>query len=446
MLNTNSGKVVKKLITPFDNFFSLEASPGIILLFFAGLALFWANSPWSDFYYKLLHHPLGFHIGSLSLSFSLHHWVNDALMVIFFFVVGLEIKREMSVGELATPKKAALPIFAALGGMVVPALLYLSFNPKGPTQVGWGIPMATDIAFALGVLSLMSKRVPFSLKVFLLALAIVDDLGAVLVIAFFYSQNIASLFLAFAGLMILIIFCARKVGIRNIMFYVFCGVGLWFFVLKSGVHATVAGVILGLMCPAKNKSNKSLNWEQNIKELSNSLPSYKSAKQLVHSIHALHTPAHRLIKELHPYVTWVIMPVFAFFNAGVSFESHFSWTEFMSHPVSLGILLGLFLGKPIGILLFSFLSIRLKWAVYPSDFNWKTLTGVGFLAGIGFTMALFISHLSFESQPELATYSKLSILLASLLAMLIGLAFIASSKKLSSSPKNKVSPKKTIKP
>ncbi len=432
MLNTSSGKVVKKFITPFARFFSLPASPGIVLLFFAVVALLWANSPWSELYHKLLHYPLGLHIGKFSLSFSLHHWVNDALMVIFFFVVGLEIKKELSVGELSTPKKAALPIFAALGGMVVPALFYLSFNYEGSTQVGWGIPMATDIAFALGVLSLMSKRVPVSLKVFLLALAIVDDLGAVLVIAFFYSQNIAGKFLTLAGLMIFIIFCARQGGIRNIAFYVFCGVGLWFFVLKSGVHSTVAGVILGLMCPARVKGNKELhrNWEQNIKELSTNAPSYGATTKLMHSIRSLHSPAYRLIKELNPYVTWIIMPVFAFFNAGVSFESHFSWAEFMSHPVSLGILFGLLLGKPIGILLFSFIAVQLKWAIYPSNFNWKILTGVGFLAGIGFTMALFISHLSFESQPELATYSKLSILLASLLAMLIGLAFIASSKKL----------------
>ncbi len=434
MLNTNSEKVVKKLLTPFEKFFSLEASSGIVLLFFALLALSWANSPWSDFYHKLLYYPLGFHIGKFSLSFSLHHWVNDALMVIFFFVVGLEIKRELSVGELSTPKKAALPIFAALGGMLVPALFYLSFNHTGPTQVGWGIPMATDIAFAVGVLSLMSKRVPFSLKVFLLALAIVDDLGAVLVIAFFYSQDIAGRFLTFSGLMVFIIFCARKVGIRHIAFYVFCGVGLWFFVLKSGVHSTVAGVILGLMCPAKKTKDKTSTLE-NIKEFS--VSSYKDTKRILRSIRSLHTPAHYLIETLHPYVTWIIMPTFAFFNAGVTFQSSFSFMEFISHPVSLGILWGLLLGKPIGIILFSFLAVRLKLAVWPTDFNWKILTGVGFLAGIGFTMALFISHLSFESQPDLGIYSKLSILLASLLAMLIGLAFIASSKKLNSKTSKK---------
>ena len=428
MLNTNSKNIVKKILTPFERFFSLQASTGIVLLFAALLALFWANSPWSQIYYKILHYPLGIHVGGFSLSYSLHHWVNDALMVIFFFVVGLEIKRELSIGELSTPKKAALPIFAALGGMLVPALLYLFFNVQGDTRIGWGIPMATDIAFAVGVLSLLSKRVPFSLKVFLLALAIVDDLGAVLVIAFFYSQEITGMFLAFAGLIIFIIFCAKRVGIGNIAFYIFCGVCLWFFVLKSGVHSTVAGVILGLMCPSKWIMDREKNLE-NIRKVFLSIPSYKEVKQLVKLTRSLHTPTHRLIEDLHPYVTWIIMPVFAFFNAGVEFESGFSFVEFSSHPVSLGIFFGLLLGKPIGILIFSFLAVHLKLAVWPSGFNWRRLTGVGFLAGIGFTMALFISHLSFDSRPELEIYSKFSILLASLLAMLVGLAFLLFSGK-----------------
>ena len=435
MIKINSKEIVKKLFTPFERFFSLEASTGIVLLFSALLALLWANSPWSDLYHKILHYPLGIHLGEFSLSFSLHHWVNDALMVIFFFVVGLEIKKELSIGELATPKKAALPLFAALGGMLVPALFYLVFNSDGPTQVGWGIPMATDIAFAVGVLSLMSKRVPFSLKVFLLALAIVDDLGAVLVIAFFYSQEISGQFLAYSGLVIFIIFCAKKAGIGNMVFYIFCGLCLWFFVLKSGVHTTIAGVILGLMCPSQWISNRQQKWDS-VKEMVLRVPSYKKIRKIIKSMYAIHTPTDRLIKVLHPYVNWVIMPIFAFFNAGVKFESSFSFMDFTSHPVSLGILFGLLLGKPIGILLFSFLAIRFNLAIWPADFNWRRLTGVGFLAGIGFTMALFISHLSFDSQPELAVYSKLSILLASLLAMLMGLFFLFLSGKLKSKTGN----------
>ena len=440
MIKRHSKKIVKHLITPFERFFSLEAGTGVFLLFAALVALFWANSPWSDLYYKILHTTIGLNLGGWALSFSLHHWVNDALMVIFFFVVGLEIKRELSMGELADPKKAALPIFAAIGGMLVPALFYLFFNFSGPARMGWGVPMATDIAFAVGVLSLVSKRVPFSLKVFLLALAIVDDLGAVLVIAFFYSQSISGAFLAFAGLVICLIFCAQKIGIKHISFYVVLGVCLWFFVLESGVHATVAGVILGLMCPASRLQNRKHKLHK-IQELSASPPSYKRVKKIIGLSHDLHAPAHRLIEDLHPYVTWIVMPVFAFFNAGVQLKTGFSWGEFIGHPVSLGILFGLVLGKPIGILLFSFLAVWLKWAVWPTGFNRRRLVGVGFLAGIGFTMALFISHLSFELHPEQAIYSKLSILLASLLAMLIGLGFLLCSGDFSS---EKEDAKKTV--
>ncbi len=435
-----SVQFMKKLVSPFERFFRMEAGAGIFLLVAAILALLWANSPYSELYNKILHHRLGIYIGGFSLSFSLHHFVNDALMAIFFFVVGLEIKRELIVGELASPKKAGLPVFAALGGMVIPALCYFVFNPQGPAQAGWGIPMATDIAFAVGVLSLLSKRVPFSLKVFLLALAIVDDLGAVLVIAVFYSQEIYTRFLALSGLTIFIIFCAGKAGVKNMAFYLFAGICLWFFVLKSGVHSTVAGVILGLMCPARNR--KELKWE-GIRALS-APTSYKSSKKLSRKIRFLYSPAHRLIEDLHPYVAWIIMPVFAFFNAGVEFKSGFSFAEFGSHPVSLGILFGLLFGKPLGILLFCFLAVRLKLAVYPSGFNRRRLVGVSFLAGIGFTMALFISHLAFYSQPELAVYSKLGILIASLLALLTGLVILIFSGDFSREQKETTDRKKVI--
>lgn len=429
--------MVKKIFIPFEKYFNQEASAGLFLLLCAGLALIWANSPWLDVYESILHFPVGIQWGETFFGFSLHHWVNDALMAIFFFVVGLEIKRELSIGELSTPKKAAFPIFAALGGMVVPALLYLIFNGgNSDTYMGWGIPMATDIAFAVGVLSLLSKRVPFALKIFLLALAIVDDLGAVLVIAFFYSQEIMGQFLAYAGLTVFILFCARKIGLQNRFIYFFLGVCLWLFVLKSGVHATVAGVILGLMSPARRISNKEKILSNIQTQLEHAGSVYKSTKKIITSARSLHSPTQRLIEELHPYVTWLIMPVFAFFNAGVQFKSGFSFIEFLSHPVSLGVILGLFVGKPIGIVLFSFLAIRLKLAVWPAGFSWSKLTGIGFLAGIGFTMALFISHLSFDSQPELNVYSKLSILLASLLAMLTGLLFLFFSTRTSGEEKN----------
>ena len=438
MLKKHSNKIVKKILASVEKFFSFSASAGIMLLISALVALLWANSPYADFYYKILHYHIGFSIGTFSLSLSLHHWVNDALMVIFFFVVGLEIKRELTVGELASPKKAALPIFAAVGGMLAPALFYLLFNPQGVVSEGWAIPMATDIAFAVGVLSLAGKRAPLSLKVFLLALAIVDDLGAVLVIAFFYSQSIASGFLAFALLMVLVIFLAKAIGIRSMPFYVLCGIGLWFFVLKSGVHSTVAGVLLGLMCPSRPPASRGGDFDatfffdrDSVKNPPADMPPYKEVGRMARRVRDLYSPAHRLIEDLHPYVTWFIMPVFAFFNAGVALKTGFSFVDFVSHPVSLGILFGLLLGKPVGILLFSYLAVRLNLAVYPSGFNWKNLTGVGFLAGIGFTMALFISHLSFAFHPEQAMYAKLSILLASLLAMLLGLTllFLPDKKK-----------------
>ena len=373
-----------------------EAASGVLLLLSALIALIWANSPWDKVYQEILHYPVGFSLGDEAISFSLHHFVNDGLMAIFFFVVGLEIKKELVVGELSTPKKALFPLFAAIGGMFVPALFYLAFNGEGsPGRMGWGIPMATDIAFAIGVLSLLSKRIPHVLKVFLMALAIVDDLGAVLVIAFFYSQAISSQFLAFTGLAVFIIFCVRKMGFHNNFLYFFLGCCLWFIVLKSGVHATVAGVIMGLMTPAGG-------------------------------------PAESLIKRWHPYTIWLIMPVFAFFNAGVHLKSGFSFSEFLYHPVSVGVFLGLLLGKPLGILLFSYLARFFNLSDWPAGFSWVRLTGIGFLAGIGFTMSLFISHLSFfESHPELSVYSKLGILLASLLAMIAGLLilFFAKNKR-----------------
>ena len=418
------------LKTLIKKFVAWPASTGIILLFSALLALCLANSAYSNLYHKILHYPVGLSLGHFAFSFSLHHLVNEGLMAIFFFVVGLEIKKELIVGELSHFKKAVLPVFAALGGMLVPALFYLAFNGEGPSQKGWGIPMATDIAFAIGILSLVSKRIPPSLKVFLLALAIVDDLGAVLVIAFFYSKGLSLPFLALAGFMSVGIFYTVRSGWRSCIWFFISGLALWFFVLKSGVHATVAGVILGLICPAQSPKKAQEIWQKHIKAVAGP-QSYKQVKQSIACVRDLYSPAHRWIVDLHPVVNLLIMPLFAFFNAGVLMGTDFSFMEFGAHPVSIGIFLGLFLGKPLGILLFCFIALRLNWAVWPSGFNWSKLTGVGFLAGIGFTMALFIAHLSFDSQPLLSMYAKLSILLASGLAMLLGLSFLlfSSSEK-----------------
>ncbi len=425
--------MIKQISSLFKSFFLWPASTGLVLLFVSLLALVWANSSHYELYYKILHYPLGLSAGSGLFAFSLQHWVNDGLMALFFFVVGLEIKKELVEGELSTFKKAILPVFAAVGGMLVPAFFYLLFNQTGPTQAGWGVPMATDIAFAVGVLSLVSKRVPANLKVFLLALAIVDDLGAVLVIAFFYSKKLSFLYLMWAALSTLLVFGAIRAGIKSRFFYILCGLALWLFVLKSGVHATVAGVILGLICPAGGKALHQKTAQQalsssNQKALKPAAP-YKELKKQARLILSAYSPAYRGIKDLELFVNKLVMPLFAFFNAGVRMESGFSFVEFMSHPVSLGIFLGLFLGKPLGILLFSFLALRLKWAEWPVGFNWQRLTGLGFLAGIGFTMALFIAHLSFDSQPALSIYAKLSILVASGLAMFTGLFFLLLPEK-----------------
>lgn len=364
-----------------------ESRVGVLLLLSCALALMAANSPLAPLYEGLVHYTVGIQ----GVSFSLQHLVNDGLMVLFFFVVGLEIKKELVVGELSSPQKASLPVFAALGGMLIPALIYLYFNPLPPASRGWSVPMATDIAFAIGILSLASRKVPLSLKVFLLALAIVDDVGAILVIAVFYSKKIHGLFLVLAAGVSLALFLAHRWKVKSAVFYVLSGVGLWLFMLGSGIHATVAGVILGLLTPASPSPS----------------------------------PASRLIKMLQPYVNNWIMPVFAFFNAGValSMEQGMMGT-WLGHPVSLGIVGGLVVGKPVGIVLFSLLAVKGGWAAWPKGFSPARLWGVGLLAGVGFTMSLFLSGLSFYSDKVLGDMSKMSVLTASAVAMILGLAVL----------------------
>ena len=359
-----------------------------MLLLSCALALWGANSPLNPLYEGLVHYP----VGVKGFSFSLQHLVNDGLMVLFFFVVGLEIKKELVVGELSSPQKACLPVFAAVGGMVVPALIYLYFNPSAPASRGWSIPMATDIAFAIGILSLASRKVPLSLKVFLLALAIVDDLGAILVIAFFYSKKIHGLFLVLAGGMSVALFLAHRWRVKSAVFHILSGLGLWLFMLGSGIHATVAGVILGLLTPAGSSPREG---------------------------------ASRLIKMLQPYVNNWIMPLFAFFNAGVAFSMEQGGIMGqLAHPVSLGIIGGLVVGKPVGIVLFSTLAVKGGWAVWPRGFDQARLWGVGLLAGVGFTMSLFLSGLSFYSDKGLGDMSRISVLTASAAAMVLGLAVL----------------------
>lgn len=365
-------------------FLKMEAASGVILGVCAVIAMVLANSGWSNQYFQILQYKI--------LNLSLQHWINDGLMTIFFFVIGMEIKKEMVVGELSTPKKASLPIAAAIGGMIIPALIYFWFNPQDPNLRGWGIPMATDIAFALGVLTLFGSRVPLSLKVFLLALAIVDDLGAVLVIAFFYTDEIRGQGLGLAALCIGMITLLRSVvGVRSYFVYFIFGLAAWVGVLFSGVHATVAGVVIGLLTPFKYPQRK------------DPLSTYSPLEDLVH--------------VLHPWVGFVIMPVFALANAGIALGG-INFVEILRNPIHQGVAFGLVLGKPLGIILFSFFAVALGFARLPLGLRWPHILGVGFLGGIGFTMALFISGLALSPQQEI--YSKTGIVLGSLIAGIFG--------------------------
>ncbi len=431
-----------RLLSRLEQFMGFEASSGIVLIVITLITLLWANSPAAHSYESIIHYDLGFTLGAKTITHSLQHWVNDGLMVIFFFLVGLEIKREIVDGELSTPKKAALPLFAALGGMVVPALFYYVFNAGTPAVSGWGIPMATDIAFAVGILSLASKRVPFSMKIFLLALAIVDDLGAILVIAFFYTSNVSGSYLGTAALIFFLVYLFQMAGIRHYFMYIVLGIIAWYCILKSGVHATVTGVILGFITPAKA-------FIKPIELLKQMNPFYNSVtkgldgvdKDDVRPNHAIEesllalsnrayegvAPVDRLIHALHPWVGFLIMPLFAFTNAGVKVNQDVL-LSLASNPISLGVIAGLFIGKPVGVLLASFIATRLGLAQLPEGIEWKHITILGFLAGIGFTMALFISHLALKV-PEIEVYSKLGILIASAMSAVVSLILLFSLKK-----------------
>jgi Na+:H+ antiporter, NhaA family len=408
--------ILSSILSPLKQFVKLQSASGLVLLATTIIALIWANSNYSAIYFDILKTTFGFKFGAFEVFKSLEHWINDGLMVIFFFVVGVEIKKEFCAGELSDRKRAALPIIAALGGMVVPAIIYAFFNINTATANGWGIPMATDIAFAVGVLTLLGNRVPFALTVFLLALAIVDDLGAVLVIAFFYTAQLSLTALVWALSVVLAIVLLNKGGVRSRIAYVLLGIAVWFAILKSGVHATIAGVILGFLTPIKPRIDKDHmrgigfnllrdGEEENIAELRD--VAYEAL-----------SPADNWIRLLNPWVSFLIMPLFALANAGVRFEG-FNFSSFLAAPVSLGIFFGLVLGKPIGIFLFSWLGCKLGWAERPTDTDWRQILGVAALGGIGFTMALFIGQLSLTDQSA-GEYAKLAILLGSLCAAILG--------------------------
>jgi len=426
----------------FQQFTRLQASGGILLLITSILALIWANSPMAHYYYELLETHLSISLGSFHLSHELLEWVNDGLMVIFFFVVGLEIKRELTVGELATPRRAALPISAAVGGMFVPAVVYLIFNYSTEGMAGWGIPMATDIAFMLGVLTVFGKRIPLSLKVFFTALAIVDDIGAVMVIAIFYTDEIVWVALVVAALIFLVLIILNRAGIRSPMPYSILGIGLWLAFLESGLHPTIAGVLVAFTIPSSTSASVEAFEAQCTAVLggvesegpervrmANSSRSQAAAMTLESIAERIQTPAQRLERSLLPWVTYIILPIFAFANAGVTLQGDFVST--VTNPISLGIILGLLVGKPLGISFFSWLAVKSRLADLPMNVGWSQLISTSFLAAIGFTMALFIASAAF-ADPELLAIAKLSIILASLLAGLGGsvlLLFTSSSKE-----------------
>jgi len=443
-----SSNIAKRLIIdPFQWFFQRETSGGIVLFITALVAVIWANSTWKEVYFQLWHIPLIIGFEGLNLSLSLHAWINDGLMAIFFFLVGLEIKRELLVGELSSFRQAVLPIIAAVGGMAVPGLLYLLLNPPGTAfSMGWGIPTVTDIAFSLGVLALLGNRVPLFLKIFLTALAIVDDLGAILIIALFYSSELHGLFLIAAALVMVVLLSLSRFGVRWLPAYLFLGVALWISMLYSGIHPTLAGVLLALTIPANSTIKVDTYCEEGLSVLqqlqAQCLPAencsilteddYQTSVQNIEDLcEEAQAPLQRLEHTLHPWVTYGIMPLFALANAGVSLSSS-NFLAALGHPITYGVITGMVLGKQIGITLFSWLMVKFKLAELPEDINWWHMYGLACLGGIGFTMALFISGLAFqETQHSIA---KMGIMLASIFSGMLG--WLVLYKKLPHSSHN----------
>ncbi len=420
-----------------SSFINQETYGGLLLILATIAALFWANSSFYESYHHVWHEiKVGFVWGKIDLVASIHHWINDGLMAIFFFVVGLEIKREVMGGELSSLKKASLPIAAAIGGMIVPATLYAMVNMNSPEfDNGWGIPMATDIAFALGLLAMLGKRVPLSLKIFLTALAIADDLGAVMVIAIFYTESIDMNELLYAGFFLAVLLIANLAGVRKTIFYALVGfAGVWIAFVYSGVHATIAGVLIALTIPARTKIDESYY----IDKLSQLLGRYKQqkidsdssllSKGQVHVLTEIadlndkaHTPLQKIEHALHPVSAYFILPVFALSNAGVHIDGKV--VDMLFHPISIGIMLGLILGKFIGISLFSRAIVKFKLASLPEGIRWNHIYGASLLAGIGFTMSMFISDLAFE-EPEYIQIAKVGIMAASFISAIAGMIWL----------------------
>lgn len=428
----------KILLIPIARFISNSTTSGILLFASAIAALILANSPFKDTYHHFWENTFSIGFGEFIVSKSLHHWINDGLMSIFFFVIGLELKREIMAGALSRPKDAVLPIFAGLGGMAFPALFYLFINPSGETSAGWGIPMATDIAFALGILYMLGDRIPISLKVFLTALAIADDLGAVMVIAFFYTSDISTMSLITGAGFLTVLLLANALGVRNTVFYGIIGIaGLWLAFLLSGIHATIAGVMAALTIPANVKIQderfvRKMNTLTN--DFENSAPNNVTLvtheqlhvlEEIRYYSKAAMTPLQRLEHAMHPLVAFVVMPIFAIANAGITFSDNFLVN--LGSNVSLGVILGLVLGKFIGIVSISKILVRLKLASLPKGVNWQQIYGVAMLAGVGFTMSLFITDLAFVN-PANIIQAKIGIFIASIVCGVGGYLTLRKTK------------------
>lgn len=429
-------KAFDQVLTPLDEFIHRQTTSGILLMLCAVVALYMANSQWSDAYHHLLEMPFTIGLQDFQLSKSLHHWINDGLMALFFFVIGLELKREILVGELADPKQAILPIAAAIGGMLIPALIYIAFNPEGHTFDGWGVPMATDIAFALGALALLGSRVPKQLVIFLVALAIVDDLGAVMVIALFYTETINLVALATVVAVLSMLVTINLGGIRRPLPYILLGIVLWIAMLKSGIHATLAGILLAFTIPMRPKFDPNRFLSQINQMIEQIKQAYRREKNIIKNdelrarvqalgegVQMVQAPAQILEHKMHLPSAYIIIPIFSLANAGIPIDWS-SLGSIVSHPVSIGIVAGLVFGKLIGIAGFTWVAVKVGLTTLPQGLNFKHIIGVALMGGIGFTMSIFIAELGFAHHANDLLMAKTGILLASILAGVSGFVWL----------------------
>lgn len=430
-IRAEGAELNRQLLLPIERFIYSETISGALLVVCAIVALGWANSPWSQSYFSLRDTPVSFQIGTFSIAMDLQHWINDGLMAIFFFVVALEIKRELVFGDLSETRKAALPVVAAAGGMILPAALYLLLNFGGEAAAGWGIPMATDIAFAVAILALLGRRVPSQLRIFLLTFAIVDDVGSILVIALYYTAYFSLPAMGLAAAILGLMFAMRWLGFHSTLAYVFPALCFWVAMLESGVHATIAGVILGVITPAISPGRKSTFVKavrESLPEVRDSLDREDSERNeiMIGRIEELarqtESPLERLERLVHPWTSYLVLPIFALVNAGVALSAEFIRHAFTS-TVTWGVMLGLMVGKVVGVTGFAWLAVRLGWATLPGGVAWRHIAGAGLIGGVGFTVSLFITGLAF-SEDLMIEEAKVGVLAASLMAAVGGYLFL----------------------